>query len=336
MRQCCERSISSLLRGAREAEPEEHSIRIKEGSKSRAIRAAIRETDKTWSTATTISNATVVQREADVQNNNSSTLGSSGLGAFQSQKGGLKLHTAGAQPIGADLRHQNASAGMQQKVFSEGVNSEQNRTARPEALAVTSKHEGTDSVKHRGVNSAKSKMKGQNGAEGKVKDNDVVDVEERELEDAIKHGGQGSENSASKSQTESQRHQSAQSAVHSHTGSTDCGGDCNRVSGAGTGAATAAANQGLLRTHRTDEAVWAAAALGFLLVLLTLSILHTRLYRNWRTTPSLYWHDPRQDYDSVAGGGNSPVCLRCCRSERLLCSSPLTSGASFKVLESQK
>ncbi|CAL8344924.1 unnamed protein product [Arctogadus glacialis] len=54
------------------------------------------------------------------------------------------------------------------------------------------------------------------------------------------------------------------------------------------------------RTPRTDEAVWAAGALGFLLVLLALSVLHTRLYRQWRTTPPMYWHDPRQDYDSVA------------------------------------
>ncbi|XP_046891213.1 tumor protein p53-inducible protein 13 isoform X2 [Hypomesus transpacificus] len=53
-------------------------------------------------------------------------------------------------------------------------------------------------------------------------------------------------------------------------------------------------------TARTDEAVWAAAALGFLLVLLALSVLHTRLYRHWRTTPSLYWHNPQQDYDNVA------------------------------------
>ncbi|KAG7470626.1 hypothetical protein MATL_G00115760 [Megalops atlanticus] len=55
-----------------------------------------------------------------------------------------------------------------------------------------------------------------------------------------------------------------------------------------------------LPTPRTDEAVWAAAALGFLLVLLALSVLHTRLYQHWRTAPSLYWHDPQQDYDSVA------------------------------------
>lgn len=63
---------------------------------------------------------------------------------------------------------------------------------------------------------------------------------------------------------------------------------------------------GPLRGHkmiveRTDEAVWAAAALGFLLVLLTLSVLHTRLYRNCRVPSSLYWHESQQDYESVAG-----------------------------------
>ncbi|XP_017346932.1 uncharacterized protein tp53i13 isoform X2 [Ictalurus punctatus] len=52
--------------------------------------------------------------------------------------------------------------------------------------------------------------------------------------------------------------------------------------------------------QRTDEAVWAAAALGFLLVLLTLSVLHTRLYRNCRTPSSLYWRESQQDYESVA------------------------------------
>lgn len=58
--------------------------------------------------------------------------------------------------------------------------------------------------------------------------------------------------------------------------------------------------KGMLKIHRNDEALWAAAALGFLLVLLTLSVLHTRLYRHWRTSPSLYWHDPKLDYDTVA------------------------------------
>lgn len=61
--------------------------------------------------------------------------------------------------------------------------------------------------------------------------------------------------------------------------------------------------KGWPKSPRTDEAVWAAAALGSLLVLLALAVLHTRLYRHWRTTPSLYWYDPHQDYESVAGRG---------------------------------
>lgn len=52
---------------------------------------------------------------------------------------------------------------------------------------------------------------------------------------------------------------------------------------------------------RTDEAVWAAGAVGFLLVLLTLSVLHTRLYRHCRSSTSLYWHDNQQDYENVGG-----------------------------------
>lgn len=56
-----------------------------------------------------------------------------------------------------------------------------------------------------------------------------------------------------------------------------------------------------LPVQRTNEAVWAAVALGFLFVLLTLSILHTRLYRHWRPPASLYWQKNQQDYESVAG-----------------------------------
>uniref|UniRef100_A0A9J7XTT8 Tumor protein p53 inducible protein 13 n=1 Tax=Cyprinus carpio carpio TaxID=630221 RepID=A0A9J7XTT8_CYPCA len=54
-----------------------------------------------------------------------------------------------------------------------------------------------------------------------------------------------------------------------------------------------------IHIQRTDEAVWAAGALGFLLVLLTLSVLHTRLYRHCRSSTSLYWHDNQQDYENV-------------------------------------
>ncbi|XP_034260205.2 tumor protein p53-inducible protein 13 [Pantherophis guttatus] len=51
------------------------------------------------------------------------------------------------------------------------------------------------------------------------------------------------------------------------------------------------ARQGGLRvpTPRTEEAAWAASALTFLLVLLTLAVLYTRLHRKCRRGPSLYW-----------------------------------------------
>ncbi|KAL7986860.1 hypothetical protein Chor_005779 [Crotalus horridus] len=51
------------------------------------------------------------------------------------------------------------------------------------------------------------------------------------------------------------------------------------------------AGQGGLRvpTPRTEEAAWAASALTFLLVVLTLAVLYTRLHRKCRRGPSLYW-----------------------------------------------
>ncbi|XP_065137124.1 tumor protein p53-inducible protein 13 [Paramisgurnus dabryanus] len=54
-----------------------------------------------------------------------------------------------------------------------------------------------------------------------------------------------------------------------------------------------------IKIPRSDEAMWAAAALGFLLVLLTLSVLHTRLYRHCRSSTSLYWQDNKQDFENV-------------------------------------
>ncbi|XP_039174969.1 tumor protein p53-inducible protein 13 [Crotalus tigris] len=42
-------------------------------------------------------------------------------------------------------------------------------------------------------------------------------------------------------------------------------------------------------TPRTEEAAWAASALTFLLVLLTLAVLYTRLHQKCRRGPSLYW-----------------------------------------------
>ncbi|XP_028321064.1 tumor protein p53-inducible protein 13 [Gouania willdenowi] len=112
---------------------------------------------------------------------------------------------------------------------------------------------------------------------GKMKENQVIHVTERDLENKPEHQGG---NPGLDSQSESKPQQSL------------------RLANGSSGAPVLI--KGLPRTPRNDEAVWAAAALGFLLVLLTLSVLHTRLYRQWRTMPSLYWHDTRQDYDSVA------------------------------------
>uniref|UniRef100_A0A3B5APG4 Tumor protein p53-inducible protein 13 n=1 Tax=Stegastes partitus TaxID=144197 RepID=A0A3B5APG4_9TELE len=153
-------------------------------------------------------------------------------------------------------------------------------------------------MKVRLVIDSKERTTDDNPAAGRTDNDEVVEVKEREVEHSATHSHAGSD-SAARSPSESQP------AGDGQRRSSDCGGcragercDCDPASG--PEAPAAVVNNGLPRTPRTDEAVWAAAALGFLLVLLTLSVLHTRLYRHWRTTPSLYWHDPRQDYDSVA------------------------------------
>ncbi|XP_070684891.1 uncharacterized protein tp53i13 isoform X1 [Pempheris klunzingeri] len=229
--------------------------------------------------------------------------------ASESQK---SLQTAAQQPgpKHTDFRKLQPTPSAGLDVLADG---EHNHTARPEALALRSKDEGTASVKHsmREEHSDKDKT-----ADGTMKENEVVDVQERELEHKQKHSDTDSRHksdktgfdSVSKSQPESPpqpRHDPIPQPASYLPSSHDCGGckegdhcECSKDSGAEARAAVA--NNGLPRTPRTDEAVWAAAALGFLLVLLTLSVLHTRLYRFWRTTPSLYWHDPQQDYDSVA------------------------------------
>ncbi len=235
------------------------------------------------------------------------TSDSLGFGAPESPKSRLILQTAAQQPSPKhpDLRNPNPSAGLDALV--EGVNSEYNHTARPEAWALSSKEEGTDSVKHSDKDTA----------DGVMKDNDVVDVKEREVKHKQAHGDthphhkskKTGYDSVSKTQSESpsqpQQHPNPQpdSYLPNSYDCDDCkpGEHCECNKDQGAQAQVAVVNKGLPRTPRTDEAVWAAAALGFLLVLLTLSVLHTRLYRHWRTTPSLYWHDPQQDYDSVAG-----------------------------------
>ncbi|XP_044057339.1 uncharacterized protein tp53i13 isoform X2 [Siniperca chuatsi] len=239
----------------------------------------------------------------------------------ESQKSRLRLQTAAQQPSPKDtaFRNPNLSAGLD--VLADGMNSEDNHTARPDALALSSKDEAADSSKQRDKDSVKHSMKEKDfkekhsdkdkTADGMMKDNEVVDVKERELKQTHSdtHSHYKSEKTGFESVSKSQlvpppQPQHPQPASYLPN-SQDCDGckegehcECNNDSGAEARAAVV--SKGLPRTPRTDEAVWAAAALGFLLVLLTLSVLHTRLYRHWRTMPSLYWHDPQQDYDSVA------------------------------------
>ncbi|MEQ2273537.1 hypothetical protein XENORESO_005468 [Xenotaenia resolanae] len=284
VRQCCKQTISSLLRGTTRAVPsmkKDYWKPIKEGRRNREIRAA--NGAKRY-----------ISKRADKMTNDSSQINES-----------IPQRKEDAHLLDPSFPRQTPQFEIQKQ--------HQDFTSLPTAHLVlhnsesllqinSSQAEGADSVRE-GVkerNTDKSLM-----VQGRMKDNEVVDVEERGVEHNEKHNDQPFKfNSTSKSHLEHQQ-QKSQSEIDRQSSSNDCSDckvgelcDCPETSGAESRVATL--NFGLQRTPRTDEAVWAAAALGFLLVLLTLSILHTRLYHHWRTTPSLYWHDPRQDYDSVA------------------------------------
>lgn len=170
---------------------------------------------------------------------------------------------------------------------ADGVSSEHNHTVRPPALTLKSKDEGS-------VNDVQEKHNDKDStADSTMKDNETIDVKERELEPNHPH----IDTDASQTATQPPSSRDCDSCKKGEP----C--DCNK----GPETRSSVVNKGMPRTPRTDEAVWAAAALGFLLILLTLSVLHTRLYRHWRTMPSLYWHDPELDYDSVAGKGECTV-----------------------------
>ncbi|XP_029373343.1 uncharacterized protein tp53i13 isoform X2 [Echeneis naucrates] len=312
LRQCCERAISSLLNNPTEAELE---TEVKKEGKGRKSRAAVREKQQIVKNESKRDNTTLLTGQI-----NRKTIDATGVNkvlrpSADSPPGNRTLLDPPApresisqskiQNQGVTLRstpplayRQTATPLLSPKLTDHkntnpsAVDSERDHTETRRAPLLSSKDEDTESRRHRGEEKAYHKAI---TGEGKMKDNEVVDVKERELEQRQTHGAthshHKSENngfdSVSKSQLESEPEpQPARYLPTSH--------DCDSCKASG------AANQVLPRTPRTDEAVWAAAALGFLLVLLTLSVLHTRLYRHWRTTPSLYWHDPRQDYDSVA------------------------------------
>lgn len=232
---------------------------------------------------------------------------SSGFAGSESLRSGLQTAAEQPRPKQTTPRKTNSPDDL-----SGGVKSKHTLTAGPQDFGPSSKDEGTDQVRHRMNDNNPTEKHSEK--DGMMKDNEVVDVQERELEYKPKHNDSLSRSektgfdSVSKSQHGSlpQPPQPSDPQPAGYLPSSHgCEGckegqrcECNKASG--TEVRAAVVNTELLRTPRTDEAVWAAAALGFLLVLLTLSVLHTRLYRHWRTTPSLYWHDPQQDYDSVA------------------------------------
>ncbi|XP_063350271.1 uncharacterized protein tp53i13 [Pelmatolapia mariae] len=332
LRQCCERTIYSLLSGATEAELEhsvktERSKQTKVGSKTRQMRAALK--DREFNVDSNESNntmadvsETVPQRSGDGQNN-SSTLGSS---AGQRKRFHLSSSREAPQvptqaskpwltaPLALNMSETEAQKGLRKlnhsAVSAHGVSSKRTFPDRPEALALKE----TDSIKHN-IKVDNSKEKILDSSDGNMEDNEVIDVKERELEHTQIHSAPGSHqksestgsDSVPKPQSEAQAQQHPQAASHSQPITRDCNSctpgehcGCAKASGSEAQAAAAVVRKELQRTPRTDEAMWAAAALGFLLVLLTLSVLHTRLYRHWRITPSLYWHNPSNDYDSVA------------------------------------
>ncbi|KAM7399640.1 hypothetical protein PAMP_018891 [Pampus punctatissimus] len=339
LKQCCEHTISSLLNGAMEVEldstmKDKKINQLKKEVNRRQRRAAIRENqendinenmkENTTTQVSNQSNKTIINRTGNAQNDNSTHRPSA-----DSPPGNTALSDPpgqGETPTQSKLKNQNQSLtpsltlksdslrvrAFESQPSADGEHSEQNHTDRP-------KDEGTDSTKLTDKDSAKRSMKEKIfdedfGSHGRMKDNEVVDVIEREVAHKHTHSGTHSHHinektgfdSVPKAQSKPLAHQHPNPQPDSHlTNTLHCDGckageHCECTNGSGAEDQAVDMSKGLLRTPRTDEALWAAAALGFLLVLLTLSVLHTRLYRHWRTTPSLYWHDPQQDYDSVA------------------------------------
>lgn len=292
LRRCCERTIS-LLTGTTDgvASTKRGHLKLNKQRTSRKLRAAVREQEETsrkhnetmassslWASQT---NRTTPQR-AESAHNDSSMHGS-----------------AAGKPSVPASAPQNDSSGLKEAQDGRAETLQPRHKAAPassEVQAARSKDQGTDPVQQDRKDSAQ-----------RVKKSQSVDQKTRHkaAQAAGRHADPNLKLSNVQSHSASDLHQDSEREPGARTdpGSEDCGG-CGEDGPCDCTQNRAAAVKGALqRTPRTDEAVWAAAALGFLLVLLTLSILHTRLYRHWRTAPSLYWHDPRQDYDSVAGGG---------------------------------
>jgi len=308
LRQCFERTVSSQLTAAMEAEPEsnvkrESSRRMKERGQRRQIRAAVKgeEGNQREDTITHRSNRTTnISGTRDIQNHNFTLGPPTDPPEIQNTNQGLTPRST--TPSRTHMSRTTLTSDIINPL-ADGVNGEGNQTAGHE-----DEDEGTHSVEQRDEDFVKHSLRynvskanvfsEDDPAGGGRRGDEAVDVKGRELEPEPTHADGNGFHSVSKPRSESRRHQNPQPAGRPP----DCDGcsagggcECDEDSGA-------VSKKGLPGTPRTDEAAWAAAAaLGFLLILLTLSVLHTRLYRHWRTAPSLYWRDTRQDYDSVAG-----------------------------------
>uniref|UniRef100_A0A3P8V0Z9 Tumor protein p53 inducible protein 13 n=1 Tax=Cynoglossus semilaevis TaxID=244447 RepID=A0A3P8V0Z9_CYNSE len=286
LRQCCEQTISSLLSEAKETNLESSGKKKRLNKKEeklriRRMRAAARKEQMS-----------VKDRgDEDDKKHTSAFSGNltDGTKRGGKNKGRKNSNSLGKSEISPPENRNLTDLSHPQGGRSKSVLQSQNQslTAQPTTYLVSNmsavEHESNDSKQNEGQPSVKS-TNSTAGVEG--------------IPAVVKTVGNNNVKSDSVVQTSRDEGTTTYQKKSGECDNCREGEQCYCTQASGPDAAV---RQGLPRTPRTDEAVWAAAALGFLLVLLALSVLHTRLYRNWRTAPSLYWHNPQQDYDSVAG-----------------------------------
>ncbi|XP_024132305.1 tumor protein p53-inducible protein 13 [Oryzias melastigma] len=281
LKECCVQTISSLLRGA-------PRVNV------RKTRTAIRKRRESDSNTSGKADQNPTNKTLQDSRGGSSSLGSSAdsLLALSSSRRGLDSEDikqtsmrvtppANSSGLGSFRMAKMEAQKLARSDGSAGKHSADSEQ-RPNAAILKI----MEAAKHK----AQKKKLGGPANVNEVKEREVGD--KQRLSTTLPH--HRSETIRVESVSKSQKHPNLQQVDDSNCGVCEEGKPC------ASGKRPAAGNRGSPRTPRTDEAVWAAGALGFLLILLTLSVLHTRLYRHWRTTPSLYWHDPQRDYDSVA------------------------------------
>ncbi|XP_020779626.2 LOW QUALITY PROTEIN: uncharacterized protein tp53i13 [Boleophthalmus pectinirostris] len=288
LKQCCEQTISSLLEKMKTQVHSNFKTGITELKKERVKRAAVKSTTD-FPKVTSNQTSSIIHR-----------LQSNAIPKTISSQHGDQSHTKDALSQSTSLKENLLHKKFMPNTSRTATNNVSLIHPQGQLHTVDSNDNNIEKVQSKSNTTArmdisKQKAKGVTKVVANPKVNEVIDLEEREIDkmNNVKSHQSGSNavDSASKSQ-----------AVGYLPNSGDCQCKPNQVCECDTGAGDRSQSAGgsFQRTPRTDEAVWAAGALGFLLVLLTLSILHTRLYKHWRRGTSLYWHDPQQDYDSVA------------------------------------